>query len=417
LAKEKTLTLRCFIDHDVQEHIKGDPVRLRQVLLNLVGNAIKFTNEGEIFVSVTADEDQNQIRFDIADSGIGLSDEAIANLFKPFKQEDSSTTRKFGGTGLGLAISKQLVRLMGGDIGVSSNDTGGSTFWFTLPQEHTAELADRPSEEYKAIYLIQDNVISVADHCLTEYLGYSGIACELVETTGESEQAIAVLQGHLETHDAPDLIALDAKHQCARDILPWIKGQNELADTPLVSVGTPEPHHIKMFSTILDEPVRRAGLGRKMLQLLGVETEDSVTPVESMSDMFSAKVLVVDDNEVNVLVAQSMLNKLGITVTCASSGAEALSLVESEEFDLVLMDRHMPEMDGLETTQSIREREIETGSRLTIIALTAASMAEDKEECYAADMDDFMSKPYTFDALVETLSRWLPRESEIGKAA
>jgi len=334
-CQEKGLELICTLDVHLPTSVRTDPGRLIQVLNNLVGNSVKFTEAGEVEIRVacvTAREDVVVLRFEVRDTGIGIPEERRDCLFQTFSQVDASTTRRYGGTGLGLAISKQLVGLMGGEIGVESEVGVGSTFWFTVRCERSAETPPR-----------EPMLESVAVSRISRPFKPSHLRRAIVST---------------------DITTVESA-----------------GDTPRTSDPAP--------ATVATAAAGNTALGPKP------EPEDAV----------SLRLLVVEDNVVNQKVALAMLNKLGHQVDMAANGVEAVAAVESEEYDLLLMDCQMPEMDGYEATREIRRRQ---GQRrhTPIIAMTANAMKGDREKCFEAGMDDFVSKPVSRVAIVDVLARW-----------
>ena len=437
-AEKKGLELILHYSPDAAEKVVGDPGRVRQILSNLVSNAIKFTQQGHILIRVEstgATDTRVHLKISVSDTGIGMGPEQQARVFDKFTQADTSTTRIYGGTGLGLAISKQLAELMGGEIGVSSEPGKGSTFWFTLnlPPVHNDQAAPpRISETLRG-----KNALLVAGHPLTatvlqEQLQQLGMRCTCCDTAFD---ALDLLQDKAGGQRFD--VALLAEHMPGIDALTFataLADDPELAQTRLLLLGPPirqrdlRPARDAGFRGYLSCPVHRDDIRRILEATLG-DTHphlpfitrhtltdvgaDGVTPLIRRRYP-NSRILVVDDNTVNQQVVSVMLEQCGCTVDVAGNGIEALNQVRMLPYDLVLMDCQMPEMDGYEATRRIRASEMEhdNGRHLPIAALTANAMAGDAEKCLAAGMDEYLSKPISPEALAQTLSRWLRSETE-----
>ena len=431
----KGVNLACLFHADVPNAVRGDPGRLRQILLNLLGNAIKFTEQGEVVVSVTVahhTDDRATVRFEVQDTGIGLSPEAQTHLFQSFSQADGSTTRKYGGTGLGLAICKQLTELMGGQIGVASQPEKGSTFWFTVP------LGTRPSGTPSAVNSLSQNLKGlhlcvVDDHptnrrILELYAKNWGVRCLLAENGPE---ALTQLRAMVTQNDACDLAIIDM-HMPGMDGLALaraIKADAALAPTRLVLLtshgqrGDATSAHEAGYAAYLTKPVHEAQLYECLTAVVQPPTDAPTqagritghTPSPELvtrhslaeaKARVSTRILVAEDNLINQKVAARMLEKLGYRVDLVANGLEVLNALTDIRYAAVLMDCQMPEMDGFEATAEIRRKE-GANDHLPIIAMTANAMAEDRDRCLAAGMDDYMSKPVQPSVLSEVLSRWV----------
>ena len=423
-AQAKGLELLCLIRHDVPSALRGDPGRLRQVLTNLVGNAVKFTEEGEVVLRVTLDEsgeDAAVVRFEVRDTGIGIEPELRSRLFQSFVQADGSTTRRYGGTGLGLAISKSLVSLMGGAIDVQSRPGRGSTFWFTVRLERHALGAPPPSAGPPArlagrrVLVVDDNATN--RQILRQQLGYWGLRTTAVES---GPAALAALEEAAASGPGYDLAILDMKmpEMDGLDLARAIKEKTSLAGVKLVLLTSfgrrghgAEAARIGI-SAYLTKPVDEADLYDCLVEVLGegsrTQAPHLVTrhTLRELRPPAGARVLVAEDNEVNQKVAVRILERLGYRVDVADNGREALEACGRTSYDAVLMDGQMPGMDGFEATRRIRERE-KGGERLPIIAMTASAMKGDREKCLEAGMDDYISKPVTPEALEAVLRRWV----------
>jgi two-component system sensor histidine kinase/response regulator len=422
-AQAKGLELLCLIRHDVPSALRGDPGRLRQVLTNLVGNAVKFTEKGEVVLRVTLDEssgDTALVRFEVRDTGIGIEPSLRARLFQSFVQADGSASRRYGGTGLGLAISKRLVSLMGGAIDAESHPGRGSTFWFTVRLERqvqqAAPAAVPPTRlAGRRALVVDDNATN--RQILKQQLGYWGMRVSAVES---GAKGLALLRQAAAAGSHYDLAILDMKmpEMDGLSVARAIKQDPALAAVRLVLLTSfgqrghgAEASRIGV-SAYLTKPVDEADLYDCLVEVLG-ETGAQKRPhlvtrhsLREARSSVSALVLVAEDNEVNQKVAVRILEKLGYRVEVADNGQEALAACARARYDAVLMDGQMPEMDGYEATRRIRERE-GTGRRTPIIAMTASAMKGDREKCLEAGMDDYVSKPVTPEQIESVLSRWI----------
>jgi two-component system sensor histidine kinase/response regulator len=405
-ADEKNLELTANIEVLVPSKVVGDPARLRQVLLNLLGNAIKFTQSGEVFVRVFMEDGvANSVRlvFVVGDTGIGVAAEKLTSIFKPFEQADGSTTRRFGGTGLGLSISTKLVQLMDGEIGVNSEAGKGSRFWFSVPfdvLEHSAASSSRELEHVRVL---------VADHgtktraLLTSTLKRRGAH---VCAVSSGEEALSQME-----EKRFDLLLMDAMMPGV-DGFEVVRRARRLASPPetIMMLGAARLHldagecrrlGVKQY---LVKPVNESELFAAVRRVLGGVGEEVpvVVPV-GPSKTRALKVLLAEDNAVNQKLATRLLEKMGHFVTLAANGGEAVAAHAAEEFDVILMDVQMPEMNGFEATARIREREKRTGEHVQIVALTAHAIQGDRERCLGAGMDDYLSKPLSASALANKL--------------
>jgi hypothetical protein len=402
-ALEKGLFYNVYIDPDVPRELSGDPVRLRQVLTNLLSNAFKFTRQGSVVINVLRQE-TGSVRFEIRDSGIGIPASKQAQVFERFTQAENSTNRQFGGTGLGLAISRRIVELMGGQIGVESHPDQGSTFWFSLPAPHTGIAAESPAPLGHIAILSPDEKLTAELAAYCQQWGlvahtYAGIDGFLV---GHAQQP------------APDILLID--QHCADFHPDRIAGQAMTRvlhpDTRLVllmKTGASRERFANLPLPVqFDEyPVSIARLEKLICQ------QATPTPAElpaATTPLTGKRVLVVDDNHVNLIVVSGYLRKIGIEPTTLDSGQRALDILcqPEGEFDLVLMDCEMPELDGLETTARIRRWEgAGPHPRRLICALSAHALDSYREKCLAAGMDDFITKPIDFGTFQRRLCQLL----------
>ncbi len=443
-AATKGLEISAFIFPDVVPEVRGDPGRLRQVLLNLISNAIKFTDTGEVSIQVLRlDETETEIelRVQVSDTGIGIAPEVQTRLFQAFTQADSSTTRKYGGTGLGLVICKRLVELMNGTIGVESQMGQGSVFWFTmrLEKQDPGQQSRSSSEnnfEGMRICCVDDHPTN--RYLLAQYAQDWGMDAVTASTPAE---ALAVLHAGVTRGKPFDLAILDF-HMPGMDgvtLAKAIKGDPSLAFTKLIllsSLGKPEdPNalHEGGFEAYLSKPVRKGVLEQCLATVMNQTPKrlskeqpgsESVAGVNQPVFQNCARILVVDDQQVNQQLAMLRLEGWGHRVDVVSNGKEAVEAVRHVPYDLILMDCQMPEMDGYEATYEIRRletshrkqlsiREIrERPPRLPIIAMTANAMAGDREKCLEAGMDDYLAKPIKPAQLAEVLVKWIPKQEE-----
>jgi two-component system sensor histidine kinase/response regulator len=402
----------------------ADPGRIRQILNNLVGNAIKFTEQGEVSVYCRVQKQTEQsttLLFEISDTGIGLTEQQKNKLFERFSQADGSTTRKYGGTGLGLSISKQLVELMDGEIGVESVESEGSTFWFTLNIANAKSTPPNKSYnnlQHQKILVVDDNLTNrtLLGLLLTKWQ----VDYTLVESGHKALENLteAAIQGH-PYHIA--ILDMQMPEMDCFQLAAKIKSDSRLfANTRLMMLtshgqrGDAEKLKTAGFNGYLNKPIDQSVLYNTLMTIADINSpEQSLVTAHSACKLpqFKARVLVVEDNAVNQKVAQGLLKKFGVQVDLAANGEEALSSLSHLPFDLVLMDCQMPVMDGYEATQRIRLPQSNVLNRkIPIIAMTANSMQGDREKCLAVGMDDFISKPVNPSKLQEALTRWLPKD-------
>ena len=422
-AEEKGLEFICAAAPDVPLIIEGDPGRLRQVLVNLAGNAIKFTYNGEVSVIVTVQsqtEEDILLRFSVKDTGIGIPQRKQETLFESFTQADSSTTRQFGGTGLGLAISKQLSELMGGEIGVNSKPGEGSVFWFTsrfrIVDPETQELPPPDALKGIRILIVDDNDTN------REILSLQFKAWEIrTEEASDGPSALRILYDSLEKDDPFKIAVLDM-HMPGMDgetLGKVIKADKKLQDirllmmTSLSQRGDSKVMKEIGFSAYLTKPVRQSELFEALAVMVGRKTKASngaLITKHSLKEMKLDKfrILLVEDNITNQMVAMGILKKTGVRVDAVANGREAVIALEQIPYDLVFMDVQMPIMDGLEATRKIRSPNSKVRDRnIPVIAMTAHAMQGDKARCLEAGMNDYVSKPVGPVAVSEVLKSWL----------
>lgn len=423
-ASKRNIELIANVRPTTPTELEGDPTRLRQILINLLGNAFKFTSDGYVLLEAKLEEgstpERPMIRFSIRDSGIGISEEARGRLFTSFSQADNSTTRKYGGTGLGLAICKRLADMMGGSIGVNSNPGEGSTFWFTAQlglselKSNSHSSADlMPLLAGKRLLIVEDN--DMLNDVLVHHSTSWGI-----DTTGvhTGAQALACID-EMAPNEAFDFISLDVQlpDMNGIDLAKAITERFNQNPPPMfILTGTNqyfgkevlEAHHIR---ATLRKPISPNRLKVELAKLLGTDLHnfaDEASQVTDLSYLAHLNVLVAEDNNVNRMVIKGLLGKLNIKPVIAENGVEALTAVMSAntKFDLILMDCEMPEMDGFEATRRIRQWEREQGhTAATIVALTAHALQEHREAVFAAGMNNFLHKPITLADLTAMLEK------------
>lgn len=414
-VRGKDVELYCgFVPPEFPEHLVGDPIRIRQMLINLVGNAVKFTSHGEVTMEaqVVTETDRNaRVRLEVRDTGIGIARDRQTAIFESFTQADGSTTRRYGGTGLGLTLTKQLAELMGGHIGMTSVLGEGSTFWVELPLEKQAiTRSTMPllgTLTGLSVLIVDDNATN--RRILREQLKCWG--CSSMEAVGGAE-ALDTLRGDANF----DLILMDY-HMPEVDgvaTLAAIKAQPKFAHIPVVLLTSVCVRHpleemrALGFADVLTKPIRQVQLRNVLMEVMGATKQDSTRPMPASDPIdLGLHVLLAEDNEVNAMVATNRLEMWGCTYRVAETGREVLSRLEhGEVFDLILMDVQMPEMDGFATTVHIREAEKDTGAHIPIIAMTAHAMQGDRERCLESGMDDYISKPLKAEEVLEKLRRW-----------
>jgi CheY-like chemotaxis protein len=421
LAHKKNIELISTVAADVPSYVKGDANRLSQILTNLLSNAIKFTDKGEIITkvsSVSHDNERVLLRFDVHDTGIGIDPGQQQYIFNAFSQADESTTRQYGGTGLGLAIAKQLVEMMGGQIGVFSEPGKGSTFWFTVWLEK--QPLDTYAMQYDLELLRGVRVLIVDDNSTNRTILHNQIlSWGMRNGSSESgEQALERLLAATYEGDPYDVAILDINMpgMDGLKLAKAIKNNPKISSVRLIMLSSGGFYDESDFRDVeiaayMTKPVRSSHLYNSLLKVLNGSGEISRNLKEAppeIREQIHCHVLLAEDNEINKEVALGILKSLGCNVDFVSKGWEAVAAVARHSYDIVLMDCQMPEMDGFEATSQIRARENRQGlKRIPIVALTAHALEGDRERCLAAGMDDYLSKPFSKVQLSNVLNRWL----------
>ena len=425
--ERKAIAFTCRIAPDVPQHVRGDPVRLRQILTNLLNNATKFTERGEISVDVSCPA-AGQLRLEVRDTGIGMAPEAAAAVFQPFRQADSTTSRKYGGTGLGLAIIKQLVEMMGGNIVLHSVAGQGSSFAVTVvvdtvaPEDAPPVPAPRVALDALHVLIVDDNATN--RHILLQHAIEWQMAAA---SAADGAEALGLLQGALRGGHPFDLAIIDMRMPVmdGAELVRAIKADAGMAALKIIMLSSLDASaDLRQVTALgveycLTKPVRAlelrhcieavGGCGPSLAPALPVSPARPAMPDTAAAGQAPLRMLLVEDNAINQEIALAMLEDSGYDATPADNGRRALALWERYPFDVILMDCQMPEMDGFEATRRVRRMEAQQGrDRTPIIALTANAILGDRELCLDAGMDDYLAKPYTRAALLAVLARWRP---------
>jgi signal transduction histidine kinase/CheY-like chemotaxis protein len=443
-ARHKGIELACSLPSDLPKRLRGDPGRVRQVITNLLGNAIKFTEKGEVVVRVAKESETDThavISFSIKDTGLGISSEVQSKLFQAFTQADNSTTRRFGGTGLGLAISKQLVEMMGGRIGVSSEPGKGSTFWFNV----RLEKQTGPAEPVPSIFtrdLFDLRVLVVDDNATNrQILRHQLFAWKMQKgSAANGHEALDLLRTAVADKKPYDLALLDMQmpEMDGMTLARAIKADPSISATRLIiltSMGymhTQDELRAAGIDAYLVKPVKQSRLFDCLVSVLGKTAAEnvfvkdpknalSVHPFAEKAKMQNVRILLAEDNIVNQRVALAQLKGLGFTADAVANGHEVLSALRQVPYDLIFMDCQMPELDGYEASRFIRQAERASNANwrvpMRIVAMTANAMTGDREKCIASGMDDYLSKPVRKADLQAALLKWLAPDAAEKNAA
>ena len=423
----KPIELLCHIDDNIPPKVKGDPTRFRQVLINLMGNAPKFTDAGEVELSLVIEEEQDdriKVHAKVRDTGIGIPRSKLPVIFEPFKQADGSTTRKYGGTGLGLSICKKIAGLMGGEVWAESEENKGSTFHFTAwlkvsDDRGTKRINPAPLSQ-KRVLIVDDNPSNL--EILTHYLESAGMS---VVSLKVGKEVLSTLLKPLDGGKPFDLCISDIQMpgMSGYEVAEQIRNStSEIRSLPLVAISSLMERDAKKcevagFDAFLSKPIRREKLYRMLERILGEKQDEGETPAPEKPKIVtqysiredikhSLCVLLVEDNPVNQKLAKLMLAKGGYQVEVAGNGREAVErfTASPEDFDLILMDIQMPEMDGMEATRAIRNKGFDA---IPIVAMTAHAMTGDREMCLEAGMDDYITKPIKRETVFKMIEKWV----------
>lgn len=407
-AAHSNIDLMCQVDHALPTQIVGDGMRLRQVLVNLVGNALKFTHKGEVFVNISLinqpNDNQVEVGFEVKDTGIGIPAHKLENLFEAFYQADLSTTRTYGGTGLGLAISERLVSLMGGKITVESEPGLDTNFKFTIKVDVSREQKPEtdsliiPQLEGRQILIVDDN--STNRRILELQLRHWAIKPVMASS---GKDALQILKSQ-----RFDIMISDLGMPVMDGVQLAIIAKAEYPKMPIVLLSSlghdSKKKHPDLFTAILTKPVKQVQLYRTLVMVLQPQTKFEQKSTSLLNKEFAAahplNILVAEDNEINQLLIMKVLDRLGYHPALATTGTDVVRLLTQQYYDVILMDVQLPEMDGLEATRYIREHHTKQPK---IVAMTAGAMVEDREKCYKAGMDSFLSKPIKIEALMDIL--------------
>ena len=423
-AEDKGLQFNCWVDPEVPACLLGDPARLRQVLVNLAGNSIKFTEKGRVTITARVQDGCGHegcdvvLKFTVIDTGVGVSPGKRNGLFDRFTQADTSVTRKFGGTGLGLAISKHLVKLMGGEIGLMSQEGNGSEFWFTAKfQKVQKKIEQKQKVVGECIVVASANAELRRDlaRMLTRRRAF------VVETQGKD--MLSLLKSTLGSQKPVNAVILDDELDSgdAVTIARAIREDQAFGNVAIVSLRSLVTRlKVSMHRDVFDAVLFRPPSEDKLLECLSrLLSREQINPAprpamkKPSSLRASQRILLVEDNKINQMVVQAMLKRLDLKADVAANGKEALDLLERQQYDIVLMDIQMPEMDGHEATRRIRTLPDSPLARVPIIAMTAHAREEDKQQCLLAGMDDYMTKPITFQGLAQMLEKWQPKAEDL----
>ncbi|MGB8840207.1 MAG: response regulator [Aliidongia sp.] len=423
-AREKGLDLTVWIDEAAQQPVHGDPTRFGQIALNLISNAIKFTEHGFIAVEARGFPDGG-VRIEVRDTGIGMNQASKATLFQKFEQADVSITRRFGGTGLGLAICKQLVELMGGRIGVEDRLGGGSIFWVELALPKAAisarSVPTRPKQLTGLRVLVVDDVATNRTIFSRELIAHGMIVAEAPSCMA----ALAVLRAAQKAGEPIDIVLTDhmMPQYSGDDLAGMIRAATEWPQPKIVLASSAgvllrdDKTTVVTFDARLEKPVRQKALVDCLLRIVGAEVGQTGVAAPRRGTMtpvtHKGRFLIVDDNLINQQIALTLLADAGHEVDLASDGRQAIEAWQKRAYDAILMDVQMPILDGLHATREIRA--LEAGKRhIPIIAMTAGAMRGDQEACIAAGMDDYISKPFDIEAFLGTVEHWLGGDRESG---
>lgn len=419
---DKPIEIKSHYPKNLSKEIIGDPGRIRQVFMNLVGNAVKFTKEGSVYIKtiIKSEEEGHQVlRFEVVDTGIGIAVEKFDKLFQNFSQADMSTTRNFGGTGLGLVISKRLTELMDGKIGVESEEGKGSNFWFEVPYN----IVENNEEESYSFEIKNKRILTVDDSNNFQFVYshyFNSWGCEN-DAAMNGEEALELVRSKHKNGNGYDLIITDQfmPNMSGMELIETLQKESELKHIPVIMLssgglrGDVAQGKKLGLAAYLTKPITQSMLYETVQKVLikrndgnqkADESKSLITKYNLKSGVLKHKVLLVDDNKINLKVGKLILKKLGCEFKTANNGLEAVEMFEKEKFDIILMDMQMPVMSGIEATEKIRELEKEE-EHISIIAVTANVLPEDKEKCLNAGMDDILLKPLKIQNLLQKIQK------------
>jgi len=426
-AQRKGLELICFIKNNVPKRVKGDPDRLRQILANLLGNAVKFTEEGEVIVEVDVSEERPElIEIIVQDTGVGIPADKLQIIFDPFSQADGSTSRKFGGTGLGLAIAQRFVALMNGEIDVQSEVGKGTTFLLKIPFE-IVEKTTEDREKWIEMFKDKSACIISGNESITRMLQYYlqdfGLICARIDGFEKLFPDKNTIESCLKKFDLLIIdIGCKALSACDQSISICEELKEEcskmIVTAPMAGVLNKQVENLE--ACVIEKPVKKDELLTCLKAILKKDSQGMATQTHDKQDSenpkFNAKILLVEDNEVNIQFAKSALEYFSCHVDVARNGYEALEAYSSNNYDLIFMDCQMPEMDGYEAAKRIKEMQKRgDGAPIPIIALTAHALSGDKDKAMASGMDDYLCKPFKLDEMEAMLKKWLSKDN-MGRA-
>jgi signal transduction histidine kinase/CheY-like chemotaxis protein len=410
-AVAKNIELVTYVDAAIPKYLRGDPVRIQQVILNLANNALKFTEKGEVYIGVEAGKisgNQLEIKVEVRDTGIGISEENQKKLFKSFSQTDSSTTRKYGGTGLGLAISKKLVEQMGGSIGVKSKEGQGTTFFFNIIAgicDEQPESIENNNTHKQRILAVDDNKTNVK--ILRKYLEFAKYDSLVID---KPEEVIPALQKAAGEQRPFSIVLLDYQMPVMDgvDVARKIRSTSDFKNVKLILLSSLAVREINqegirnIFNATLTKPVKFKALLDTIEDVSGLKQNEKTGDNTKENKIYDISVLIVDDNKINLKVAEAIMSKFVRNIDLAENGKQAAEMESQNHYDLIFMDMVMPVLDGIAATKKIRE----TGDNVTIIAMTANAMQDDINLCLDSGMNGFIAKPYRIQEIKQVIEEY-----------
>jgi len=410
-AVAKNIELVTYVDATIPKYLRGDPVRIQQVILNLANNALKFTEKGEVYIGVEAGKtsgNQVEIKVEVRDTGIGISEKNQKKLFKSFSQTDSSTTRKYGGTGLGLAISKKLVEQMGGSISVKSKEGQGTSFFFNIIAgicEEQPESFENNNTHKQRILAVDDNKTNVK--ILRKYLEFAKYDSLVID---KPEEVIPALQKAAGEQRPFSIVLLDYQMPVMDgvDVARKIRSTSDFKNVKLILLSSLAVREINqegirnIFNATLTKPVKFKALLDTIEDVSGLKQNEKTGDNTKENKIYDIRVLIVDDNKINLKVAEAIMSKFVRNIDLAENGKQAVEMESQNHYDLIFMDMVMPVLDGIAATKKIRE----TGDNVTIIAMTANAMQDDINLCLDSGMNGFIAKPYRIQEIKQVIEEY-----------